>query len=199
LIPFAVNENSFKCVKNINQNIDYQIITSNSKVKNYEKLNYQLSVIKDQFPTITANNAPDSLKIDKSIVIGQVGDDYGLSKLQIVYYPKNKPEAGLKASIPIKHNVFDQFVFTFPGSLPVEQGVSYEYYFEIFDNDVLHNFKSSKSSVFSNRIATDEEIEDKILQQQNDNISSLSKSLKAQDKQISELDKLQNPLKRKII
>jgi hypothetical protein len=194
---FSVNENSFQWSKSINQNIDYQIITSNSKVKNYEKLNYQLSVIKDQFPTIEANNAPDSLKIDKSVVVGQVGDDYGLSKLQIVYYPKNKPEAGLKAAIAVKHNVFDQFVFTFPGTLPVEQGVSYEYYFEVFDNDALHNFKSTKSSVFANRIATDEEKEDKMLQQQNDNISSMSKSLKAQDKQISELDKLQKSAKEK--
>ncbi len=195
--PFSVNENSFQWSKSINQNIDYQIITSNSKVKNYEKLNYQLSVIKDQFPTIEVNNAPDSLKIDKSVVVGQVGDDYGLSKLQIVYYPKNKPEAGLKAAITVKQNVFDQFVFTFPASLPVEQGVSYEYYFEVFDNDALHNFKSTKSSVFANRIATDEEKEDKMLQQQNDNITSMSKSLKAQDKQISELDKLQKSAKEK--
>jgi hypothetical protein len=35
-----------------------------------------------------------------------------------------------------------------------------------------------KSSVFSNRVATDEENEDQILEQQNDNINSLEKSLK---------------------
>jgi hypothetical protein len=40
--------------------------------------------------------------------------------------------------------------------LPIEEGVAYEYYFEIFDNDAIHNYKSTKSSVFSNRIATDE-------------------------------------------
>ena len=61
------------------------------KLKNYEKLNYQISVVKDQFPTINVNNAPDSLKIDKNYVLGQISDDYGLSKLQVVYYPKNKP------------------------------------------------------------------------------------------------------------
>jgi hypothetical protein len=38
-------------------------------------------------------------------------------------------------------------------NLPVEQGVSYDYYFEVFDNDAIHNFKSTKSSVFSNRVA----------------------------------------------
>ncbi|MFZ4678655.1 MAG: hypothetical protein ACOYLP_00650, partial [Flavobacterium sp.] len=194
---FAKQDNIFLLSKSILQNLDYQILTSNNKVQNYEKLNYQISVIKDQFPTINVNNLPDSLKVNKNFVLGQVSDDYGLSKLQIVYYPKNTPNNTKKALISIKRDVYDQFVFSFPSNLPVEEGVSYEYYFEIFDNDALHNFKSTKSSVFSNRIATEEEKQDEIMNQQNENINSLSKSLKAQDKQLSELDKLQKMGKEK--
>src|SRR5690606_36633771 len=103
---FSAHRNSFQLSRNINQNTDYQILTSNEEVKNYEKLNYQISIIKDQFPTIRVNNVPDSLRVDKSVVIGQVSDDYGLSKLQIVYYPKNKPEAGLKSQISVMKDVF---------------------------------------------------------------------------------------------
>jgi hypothetical protein len=66
----------------------------------------------------------------------------------------------------------------------------YEYYFEVFDNDARNGFKSSKTPVFSNRIVTDEEKKE-LLQQQNDNINSLENSLKNQDKQLSEIDKLQ--------
>jgi len=194
---FTKSDNLFSLTKSILQNVDYQILTSNNKVQNYEKLNYQISVIKDQFPTISVNNAPDSLKVNKNYVLGQVSDDYGLSKLQIVYYPKETPNAAKKATIAVKKDVYDQFVFSFPSNLPVEEGVSYEYYFEIFDNDALHNFKSSKSSVFSNRIATEVEKEDQMLQQQNENINSLAKSLKAQDKQLSEMDKLQKMGKEK--
>lgn len=194
---FAKQDNIFSLSKSILQNVDYQILTSNNKVRNYEKLNYQISVIKDQFPTINVNNLPDSLKVNKNFVLGQVSDDYGLSKLQIVYYPKNTPNSAKKALISIKRDVYDQFVFSFPSNLPVEEGVSYEYYFEIFDNDALHNFKSTKSSVFSNRIATEEEKQDEIMNQQNENINSLAKSLKAQDKQLSELDKLQKMGKEK--
>jgi hypothetical protein len=194
---FIKNENLFSLSKNILQNTDYQILTSNNKVQNYEKLNYQISVIKDQFPTISVNNAPDSLKVNKNFVLGQVSDDYGLSKLQIVYYPKDKPNAAKRGTIGVKKDVYDQFVFSFPSNLPVEEGVNYEYYFEIFDNDAIHNFKSTKSSVFSNRIATETEKEDQILQQQNDNINSLAKSLKAQDKQLSEMDKLKKMGKEK--
>ncbi len=194
---FAKNENTFLFSKSILKNIDYQILTSNNKVQNYEKLNYQISVIKDQFPSITVNNAPDSLKVGKNYVLGQVSDYYGLSKLQIVYYPKDKPNVAKRGTIAVKRDVFDQFVFAFPSNLPVEEGVNYEYYFEIFDNDAIHNFKSTKSSVFSSRIETESEKQDEMLQQQNDNINSLSKSLKAQDKQLSEMDKLQKMGKEK--
>ncbi|WP_343622871.1 hypothetical protein [Flavobacterium lindanitolerans] len=191
ITPFSSNENTFQITKSILQNTDYQILTSNAKVKHYEKLNYQISVIKDQFPTIAVNNAPDSLKLNQNVIVGQVSDDNGLSKLQIVFYPKNKTNEAKKMALPVKKDVFDQFIFSFPGQLPVEEGVFYEYYFEVFDNDALHGFKSTKSSVFSDRLATVEEKEEQNLQQQNDNINSLEKSIKNQDKQLSEIDKLQ--------
>ncbi|WP_310379151.1 DUF4175 family protein [Flavobacterium sp.] len=197
IFPFSKSDNTFTLSKNIVQNTDYQIITSNEKVKNYEKLNYQLSVIKDQFPTINVDNAPDSLKVDKSYVLGQISDDYGLSKLQVVYYQKDKPQTAKRGPIGVKSAAFDQFVFAFPSNLPVAQGVSYEYYFEIFDNDAIHNYKSTRSNVFSNRVATDEEKEDDVLKEQNENINSLEKSLKNQDKQISEIEKLQKTGKEK--
>ena len=88
-------------------------------------------------------------------------------------------------------------MFSFPSNLSVEQGVTYEYYFEIFDNDAIHNFKSSKSSIFANRVATDEEKVDQVFQQQNENINGLEKSIKNQDKQISEMEKLQKTGKEK--
>jgi hypothetical protein len=195
--PFQKKENIFLLSKSIGQNTDYQIITSNKQVKDHEKLNYQLTVVKDQFPSIDANYAPDSLKVDKSFILGQITDDYGLSKLQVVYYPKDKPDAVKRGTISIKSSGYEQFLFSFPTGLAVEQGVSYEYYFEVFDNDAMHGFKSSKSSVFSNRIATDEEKKSELLQKQNDNINSLQKSLKNQDKQFSEIDKVQKTAKEK--
>lgn len=194
---FIKEADLFSLSKNIVQNTDYQVVTSNERIKDHEKLFYQLTVIKDQFPTISASYAPDSLKVDKSFVLGQIADDYGLSKLQIVYYPNSKPALSKRGAIPIKTSGYGQFLFSFPGRLAVEQGVSYEYYFEVYDNDVRNGFKSSKTSVFSNRVVTDEEKKEELLQQQNDNINSLEKSLKNQDKQLSDIDKLQKTGKEK--
>ncbi|UUC46309.1 DUF4175 family protein [Flavobacterium cerinum] len=188
---FTKNENLFNLSKKILQNTEYQILTSNEKVTDHEKLQYQITTVKDQFPTISVQSAPDTLKLKKNMVIGQVSDDYGLTKLYVVYYPKAKPTQISKGAIPVKRETFDQFVYTFPNGLNIEPGVDYDYYFEIFDNDAIHNFKSSKSTVFSHRELTADEKEDKILQEQNSNINSLEKSIKNQDKQLSELDKLQ--------
>lgn len=194
---FSREDDVFSFTKAISQNTDYQILTSNSRVSDYEKLNYKLSVIKDQHPSINVGPAPDSLKVDRSFLLGQVSDDYGLSKLQIVYYPKGSPNAAQKAAIPVKNDIYDRFIYSFPGNLPVEEGVSYEYYFEVFDNDAPHGYKSTKSSVFTSRIQTESEKQDEQLQQQNDNISGMEKSLKNQEKQLSEIDKLQKMGKEK--
>lgn len=194
---FIKSENDFKLSKNISQNTEYQILTSNNKINNYEKLEYKLSVIRDQYPSIIVSPAPDSLKLDKNYVLGKLEDDYGLSKLQIVYYERNKPNTAKRGTLPVKQAAFDQFVFSFPSNLVVEEGVSYEYYFEIFDNDAPHHFKSTRSSVFSDRVSTADEIHDLDLQKQGENINGLEKSLKNQTKQLSEIDKIQNTGKEK--
>ncbi len=187
----------FKFAKKISQNTEYQIITSNNQIKNFETLDYQINILKDQFPYISANKAPDSLKINKEYIIGQLSDDYGLSKLQVVYYPKDKPQLAKRGTLAVKNQTVDQFVYSFPTGLNLDKGIVYDYYFEVFDNDAVNNYKSSKSSVFSHNELTEEQKQDAQLKDQNDNINSLEKSLKIQDKQMQELDKLQKMKKEK--
>ena len=197
VFPFSKSENTFKFSKFVTQNSDYQIITSNSEVKNFEKLDYQLSVVNDQFPTINVSKAPDSLKVGNNYFVGQLSDDYGLSKLQIVYYETGKPLLAKRGTIAVKKDTFDQFVFDFPSNLNLEKGLTYDFYFEVFDNDAIHHFKSVRSSVFSNRILTEEEKQNADFKQQNEDINSLQKALTKQDKQFSEMDKLQKADKEK--
>jgi hypothetical protein len=62
--------------------------------------------------------------------LGQISDDYGFSKLQIVYYPKTNLSLLNAELYQLKLMVMISFIF-FSGKLAVEQGVSYEYYFEV--------------------------------------------------------------------
>jgi hypothetical protein len=195
--PFTKTENSFNLTKNIVQNTEYQIITSNNEVKNFEKLNYQLNVVKDQYPSINISKAPDSLNVGNNYFVGQLADDYGLSRLQIVYYESGKLATAKRGTIVIKHVTFDQFVFNFPSNLDVDKGINYDFYFEVFDNDAVHHFKSTRSTVFSDRILSDEEKQNALFQEQNNAINSLQKSVEKQDKQFSEMEKFQQTNKEK--
>jgi len=188
---FTKENNLFSFTKNIFQNTEYQIITSNKNSKNHEKLHYKINVIKDNYPNIKVESVPDSLGIEKNILIGEVSDDYGLTKLQIVYYQKSNPKDVKMKFLPINKGVFDRFHYAFPEGLEIQPGTEYEYYFEIFDNDVIHNFKSSKSIIFSDRKTTEKEKQEQNLKNQYQNINSLSKSVKSNEKQLSEMDKLQ--------
>lgn len=194
---FKNNNGLFSLSKSIRSDFNYQIITSNQSVKEYEKLGYFITTIKDQFPTISAQIAPDSLKLKEKVIIGIVSDDYGLAKLQVVYYDVNNRENVKRANLPVKSELVDRFVYTFPAGLKLDEGIKYDYYFEVFDNDQVNGSKSSKSSIFSHYELTQTEKEDKTLQEQQENINALEKSLQNQDKQLSELDKLQKLNKEK--
>jgi len=188
--PLVATVQSFNFSKIFNQNTDYQVITSNSIIKNFEKLSYQLVVVKDQYPSIEMIDIPAEVKQQSNHLVGKINDDYGISKLQIVYYEKGKPQFAKRGTLNCNHGVFDQFVFSFPSNLPVEEGVDYDFYFEVFDNDALHNFKSTRSIVFSNHIDSKTEQQDAIFEQQNSNLNSLDKTLEQQSKQFSDLEKL---------
>jgi len=194
---FSKENNLFSFAKNIFQNTDYQILTSNKNSKHHENLHYKINVIKDNYPSIKVENIPDSLSVEKNILIGEISDDYGLSKLQIVYYQKSNPKDIKTKNLPINKGVFDRFHYTFPEELDIEPGVEYQYYFEVFDNDAIHNYKSTKSVVFSDRKLTEEEIQEQNLKNQYQNINSLSKSVKSNEKQLSEMEKLQQLNKEK--
>ena len=195
--PFALKSTSFTIKRKIVDQFNYEVITSNRKISEFEKLGYQISIIKDQFPVISVQTPPDSLKLKSKVLLGQISDDHGLSKLQVVFYPKDNPKAIRKANLSIKKQAVDQFIYSFPNGLVIDKGVNYEYYFEVFDNDVVNNFKSTKSAVFIHYEFTDEQKEDQQLKEQNENINSLEKSLHNQDKQMAELDKLQKMNKEK--
>jgi len=187
-------EGKFEASKRIYNNTDYSISTSNEALKDYENLAFSLRVIKDNYPELNLKMERDSLDNETLYFYGQVSDDYGLSKLRMVYYPSTNPEQKTFENIAVSKSNFDEFVSVFPNQLNLTEGVDYEFYFQVFDNDVIHNYKSTKSTVFNYRKLTKDEEEQKQLQEQNETIKDIGKTfekLQDQDKQLEELSKTQ--------
>ena len=188
------NSGEFVSSKNVNNNFDYTLNISNTNLKNYESLSFSIRVIKDEFPELKLKTETDSLDHQTLYFYGQVSDDYGLSKLRLVYYPTENEADKHYENIHIGSSNFDEFISAFPDNLNLTEGTSYELYFQVFDNDALNNYKSTKSKLFTYRKLTKEEEEQNQLQEQSETIQDLNKSLKKfeeQDKQLEEFSKTQ--------
>ncbi|MFV9551858.1 DUF4175 family protein [Algibacter sp. PT7-4] len=188
------NNGFFKVSKRVFKNLDYTLSTSNKSLKNYENLAFSINVVKDKFPAINLKVKTDSLDLQTLYFYGQVSDDYGLSKLQLVYYPVGQEKDKKIELIPISKSNIADFISAFPNNLDVSTGVPYELYFQVFDNDVVNKFKSSKSNVFTYRKRTEQEESQKRLEEQSKTIKDLNKSLERfeqQDKNLQELTKTQ--------
>jgi len=195
---FLENEQEFNLRRQVYQRLDYAITTSNKDLKDYENLSFTLGVIKDEYPEIDVQSKKDSTDSQLVYFLGRVSDDYGLTKLRLVYFPEGDEEKLKEELLPLNKTNFDQFVYTFPRGLSLTEGVAYEYYFEVFDNDAIHNYKSSKSGIYSFQKLTKDELENEQLENQDNSIRGLDKTLenlKDQDKKLEEISKTQKEKK----
>jgi hypothetical protein len=184
----------FEASKSVYNNLDYSLSISNKHLKDYENLAFRIDVIKDEYPELNLKMERDSLDLQTLYFYGQVSDDYGFSKLQMVFYSSKNKENKQIENIPIFSSNIAEFVSAFPNNLNIEAGVSYELYFQVFDNDVINKYKNVKSNVFTYRKRTKEEEEKKKLEEQKETINDLNKSLEKfeeQDKELQELTKAQ--------
>lgn len=194
-VGFIMKEDgNFETSKRLFSGLDYTIATSNQALKDYEQIAYSIQVIKDGHPELNIKVERDSIDQHSLYFYGQASDDYGLSKLQLVYYNVDNESDKLSEPIPINHSNFTEFISAFPNNIQLKEGATYELYFQVFDNDLIHKFKSVKSKVFTYRKLTKDEEERKQLQEQSETIKNLDHSfekLKLQDKQLKDLSKTQ--------
>ncbi|WP_242134101.1 DUF4175 family protein [Aestuariivivens marinum] len=191
--------NRFEASKRVFNTFAYNISTSNKNVSNYENLAFKIDVIKDEYPELNIKVEVDSLDEQSLYFYGQVTDDYGLTKLELVYYPVDNEAEKKRKDIPIPSSNVAQFLADFPHNLTIEAGIPYELYFQVFDNDMVNHFKSVKSNIFTYRKRTKDEEVKRQLEQQSEAIEDLNKSLKNQEQQEQQLKELTRTQKEKSV
>ena len=190
----ASTEAEFKARKQVFSNFNYTVTTSNNNLKDYENLSYSINVIKDAYPELFIDMKKDSINDETLYFRGKVTDDYGITRLNLVYYPEQEIDAKKVIPLPVKTTAFAEFVSVFPNQVDILPGVVYNVFFEVYDNDELHNKKRTKSRVFTYRKRTTSEDEQRQLQSQNETIKSMDKTiekLKEQDQRLKEFSKTQ--------
>ncbi len=194
---FKKENNTFSFSKVALNDITYQIATSNMKLENYEKLQFSIKVLADEYPKIHIQTNIDSISKGPAQFAGQLNDDYGLHKLQLVYQIKNQDNTTKSFSLPIGHSTFEEFYYIFPEGLDLQQGKDYEFYFEVYDNDSFQKNKRTKSKVFRYYKKTISEEKDQLIKEQKNTINSLSKSIEKSKEAQKKLDKFQQNIQKK--
>jgi len=169
-----LDENNFKLRNKIFESWNYELNTSNVDIKDYERLEYRLEVIKDQRPKIEVREVLDSIQPNIRYYSGEVSDDYGFKELQLVYYKADREFDRKVVKLANPAGNFAEFYYTFPTGLQLDEGLPYNYYFEIRDNDGIRGGKVSKSQVFRTTIL--------------DSNNLYNRKLKFQDKLTKEFD-----------
>lgn len=193
-LEFEQRENTFSFQQRFYQDVDYEISTSNAAVQDYEELSYALTAVKDEYPKLQLTAKLDSANQHTFYLHGQVSDDYGISKLEMVYYPVNSPQQKATVPIEISSSNFDEFVSVFPGKLPLKKGTSYAFFFRAYDNDGVHGPKKTKSRVYSFHKFSDAEKKHNLLNAQKQTFQKINRSLEnfsKAEKKIDQFNRLQ--------
>lgn len=187
----------FRYKKNVKTSFRYQISSSNKQIINYENLSFSINTVKDESPKISVQSNIDSLQNDPIYFIGQISDDYGISKLHLVYNEEGDLSTTKTKRISVTKENLQNFYYDFPGELKLKEGVAYEMFFEVFDNDAVNGSKKTQSKRFSYRLKTKDELEQELLEDQKDAITKLEKSLLNQKQQKTDLEQVKNDLQNK--
>ncbi|WP_411029378.1 DUF4175 family protein [Spongiimicrobium sp. 3-5] len=198
-LVFKDDDGGFQLSKTIYSSLDYQIATSNRNVQNYETLDYRFEVIKDAYPKINVNAVLDSLNPNLSYYVGQASDDYGLASIRLICYPEGRENDKQIVLLGSPETNFEQFYYTFPSGLKLEENTVYSFYFEVIDNDRIHKGKTVKSKLFSSRVYGSNELKNKELNVQKSLLKDMGKSLERFKEQQETLKEINREQKEKSI
>ncbi len=141
----------------------YTVFLHNATFPSKDSVQYQLSVIPDQYPQINVQTFEDSTDQLITYLSGDISDDYGLSDLKLTYQiikPNNPVPINNTVSINFQSGKSSAFRHVMDLSdLNLEPGDRLSYYFEVWDNDAVHGSKSTKSSILEKKVSTTEELE----------------------------------------
>jgi len=181
----------------------YTVISSNEYMKNKDSLSFSVSVIPDNYPSITVEQVRDSIFDKKIYFKGLIRDDYGFSKLTFNYQldvqdkSSDQKQEETIAELPVSKLSNQQQFFHFfdLDSIGIEPGEQVVYHFEVWDNDGVNGSKVTRSQPMIFKAPTLEEIEQKTDLENEKIMDDMEKSIR----DVQELQKKSDELTRKLV
>ena len=189
---------AFSYAQQVFEALSYTIITQNKYTIGKDSIAYYITAIKDQSPTITLQESKDSINPFIRYFSGAVSDDYGFTQLQFKYRIKgeNKNSAFKKQNLSVskKFNKDKYFHFIDFTTLNLQPGDKIEYFFQVWDNDKINGYKSSRTITKIYNVPTQSELADKADESNKKIKEELNKSLEDAEKLKKELAEIKKSL-----
>ncbi|MBD0403364.1 DUF4175 family protein [Flammeovirga sp. EKP202] len=199
-----IDDNVFKFEYTSSNSTEYSVTLSNIYGTNKDSISYYLNVIKDQYPSISMRQYQDTVMYDYLVFGGNIGDDYGITRLRTRYRIKRKddkkaPNTFEKIDIPFNRRAIDQsFYYQLQtDQFNLKEGDKLEYFVEVYDNDGVNGNKRSKTPLYTFQLPTSEEIEKDLEQTKEETKDQLEETLAKADQLDRDLKKLEEKLKGK--
>lgn len=165
----------------------YTVKISNEHLKDADSISYSMTVIPDLHPSISVQQLEDSATLKYLYFLGEVSDDYGLARLQLLYKIQNEngEDKTDYVSMPVSftRGLYSQFSHYWDlNPLNIKPGESVIYFFEVWDNDGIHGSKSTRSTTLQYKMPSLDELEKETKQSNEEMKDDLGKSIaKAED------------------
>ncbi len=193
----------------VNFNGTYQVeITDKDGINNPDPIKYTVVSGTDGYPSISLLQPMMNVEVSKDAILPMkiaISDDYGFSNLKLYYRltesKYSEPQKTYRTiAVPMLsgNNLSQEIPFVWDlNSINITPDDKYEFYLEVFDNDVVSGPKSSKSQVLTVRLPSLDEVS-----QQTDNMhekvdKELQKILKESENLKKDMDELNRELLKK--
>jgi len=192
--------NAYEYDRLLMENTMYSISVSNEFMANPDTISFAVQVIKDNYPAAVFEEFRDSVFDRRLYFRGQISDDYGFTNLTFNYEFLNNFDSArtegkvYRDPVPITSASTRQMVFHHfdLGRLNVKPGDEVQYYFEVWDNDEVNGYKSSRSHTMIFRAPSLEEINEQAEQGNNEikeDMEDLIRESRMLQEQIKKLNK----------
>ncbi|MFZ4704844.1 MAG: DUF4175 family protein [Bacteroidales bacterium] len=195
--------NAFTYRKRMLESSPYSVSVSNQYIRNSDSLAFQIEVIPDFYPSITADEFRDSVYNNRFYFKGQIKDDHGFTALTFNYQvdsslseSQNNSSTYKSIAIPIDRSLNQQTYYYFMDmmTLSANPGSGVTYFFEVWDNDGVTGSKSTKTQKMVYRIPTMKELEENTEKGNKEIKDDLADALKEAKKLQAQIDALNRQL-----
>jgi hypothetical protein len=204
IVPQLSAKDVFTASRVFRTSESYRVALKNQFSTNKETIEYLVSVVPDEYPSINVRQYEDTILYDRLFLSGSISDDYGISALNFRYKVTNKltPNGDKSfAVIPVQINddAGNQNFF-YQVSLPelkVDLGSQIEYYMEVYDNDGVNGKKMSRTGIFQFNIPTKEEVKQNLAQSSKEAEKKIDNTLNKAREVKKDIKEVQDRLKGK--